>query len=393
MTSGRVSLFLVLFFAATHSVFAQAQAQAIRLSEIDCEQRLGKAEAEFEAGHFYGIPSILSGCLTGGQFSNDQLVRAYLILCQTYLILDDPITAGDNYLKLLKADPEFVPNETDHPIDIVYLSKQYTATPIFTPHFRLGLNTSFYRLIHAISTEPYGQTSSNPLRFGFQVGAGVDWNITDNLSLGLEGNFSLTGFERALTNGIDNDKTLILGSQSWLDFPLYAKYSFTLNKSWRPFVYSGLAASYLLSATNQFNYTDNKPNGSSLVAEGPSETVTNQRNRMAFSWVMGIGTRYKIGKNYIYADLRYMAGLTNLADQSTIYYQDEFAVNPAQVGNRSAYLSTNVTRYHYVSDLFRMDNLSLSFGFVKPLYDPRKVKKARTKGVARSIRKKGGESK
>lgn len=394
MTRTGYFLLVLLVLAAVVSSSAQDPAPAsptVQLSDNDCDQRLDKAEAEFEAGHFYGIPSILSGCLTGGKLSTDQLVRAYLVLCQTYLILDDPITAGDNYLKLLKADPEFVPNESDHPIDIVYLSKQYTATPLFTPHFRLGINTSFYRLIHAISTEPYGQTSSDPLRFGFQLGGGVDWNITDNISLAIEGDFSSTSFERELTSGVD--KTLIAGSQLWVDVPLYAKYTFNLTNTWRPFVYSGVAASYLLSANNQFTYTDNKPTGAQLVAEGPSESVTNQRQRLAFSWVMGIGTRYKIGKNYIYADLRYMAGLTNLANQSTIYYRDEAAVNPAQVGNRSAYLSTNATRYHYVSDLFRMDNLSISFGFVKPLYNPRKVKKARTKGVARSIRKKGGETK
>lgn len=393
MTSVRLPLILFLLCASFVSASAQVSTPvpAPQLSETDCDQRLDKAEAEFEAGHFYGIPAILSGCLSGGQLSTDQLVRAYLVLCQTYLILDDPITAGDNYLKLLKADPEFVPNETDHPIDIVYLSKQYTATPNFTPHFRLGLNTSFYRLIHAISTEPYGQSSTDPLRFGFQVGGGVDWNINDNISLGLEGNFSSTSFERELTTGVD--QTFIQGSQVWLDFPLYAKYSFSLNNTWRPFVYSGMVASYLLSATNQFSYTDNKPTGAQLLAEGPSESVTNQRKSLAFSWVMGIGTRYKIGKNYIYADLRYMAGLTNLADESTIYYQDPFSVDPAQIGNPNAYLSTNVTRYHYISDLFRMDNLSLSFGFVKPLYNPRKIKKARTKSVARSIRKKGGDTK
>lgn len=395
MTSFRILVLLLLFSAASVSVPAQTPAsqQPVQLTDTDCDLRLDKAETEFEAGHFYGIPSILSGCLDGGKLSKDQLVRAYLILCQTYLILDDPITAGDNYLKLLKEDPEFVPNEANHPIDIVYLSKQYTATPIFTPHFRLGINTSFYRLIHAISTEPYGQSSSSPIRFGFQFGGGVDWNINDNISLGIEGNLASTSFERVLTNGVDEDETFIEGSQLWLDFPLYAKYMFTLNNMLKPFVYSGLTTSYLLSATNQFSYTDNKPTGAQLVTEGPSESVTNQRNRLAFSWVMGVGTRYKVGKNYVYVDLRYMAGLTNLADQSTIYYQDEFSVDPAQVGNRSAYLSANVTRYHYISDLFRMDNLSISFGFVKPLYDPRKIKKARTKGVARSIRKKGGETK
>lgn len=370
-----------------------AQTPVVPVEVVNCDQKLSQAEAEFGAGHFYGIPSILKDCLEGGDFSKEQQVRAYLILCQTYLVLDDPIAAGDNYLRLLKADPEFEPNEVDHPIDIVYLSKQYTSTPIFTPHFRLGLNTSFYRLIHAISTEPYGQSSTNPLRFGFQVGGGMDWNITDNVSLCLEGNFSNSNFERLMNNGIDNDVTLIQGSQLWLDFPLYAKYSFKLTPTWRPFVYSGVAASWLLSANNQFIFTDNKPNGSQQVAEGPSESVTNQRDKIALSAVFGAGVRYKIGKNYIYADLRYMAGLTNLANDQTIYYQDQFSIDPAQIGNPTTYLSTNVTRYHYISDLFRMDYLSLSFGFVKPLYDPRKVKKARTKSVAKSIRKEGGKSK
>lgn len=391
--------FLVIFllFVSLRDVTAQEPAATkpadVQRTDSDCDQALDKAETEFEAGHFYGIPSTLSGCLSGGKLSKDQLVRAYLILCQSYLILDDPITAGDNYLKLLRADPEFVPNEADHSIDIVYLSKQYTATPIFTPHFRLGINTSFYRLIHPISTEPYGQTSTDPLRFGFLVGGGVDWNLSDNFSLCGEGDFSLTSFERLLTNGVDQDRTLIEGSQLYLDFPIYAKYSLPLSKAWRPFVYSGVAGSVLLSATNQFTFTDNKPTGAQVVAEGPSESVTNQRERFALSWVLGAGVRYKVGTNFLFADVRYMAGLTNLANDESIYYQDPSSVDPAQVGNPNAYLSNNVTRYHYISDLFRMDNLSVSFGFVKPLYNPRKLKKAKTKGVARSIRKRGGETK
>lgn len=381
------------FMLVAIPVVAQVQNPIVTSADEDCDQKLSLAETEFGSGHFYGIPSILRNCLESGDLSKDQRVQAYLLLCQVYLILDDPTAAGDNYLRLLKADPEFVPNENDHPIDIVYLSKQYTATPIFTPHLRLGMNTAFYRVIHAISTEPYPQNSSSPAIFGMQVGAGVDWNINDNVSLCLEGNFSSTNFQRLLTNGVDADETLVEGNQLWLDFPLYAKYLFPLRSpTWKPFVYSGLAASLLLSASNQFTFTDNKPNGAQLVAEGPIESVTNQRNKLSLSLVFGGGVRYKIGQNYIYADLRYMAGLTNLANDA-IYYQDPLTLDAAQIGNHNNYLSNNVTRYHYISDLFRMDNLSLSFGFVKPLYDPRKVKKARTKSVAKSIRKEGGKKK
>jgi hypothetical protein len=68
-------------------------------------------------------------------------------------------------------------------------------------------------------------------------------------------------------------------------------------------------------------------------------------------------------------------------------------VDKSQLGNPQAYLSSNVTKYRYVSDLFRLDNVSLSFGFVHPIYNPRKVKKAKTKSVLRMIRKKEGGDK
>ena len=122
---------LLLFFALT-----------VRGQNAECDQALTHAETEFSAGHFYAIPSILKSCLDDGKYSAEATKRAYLILCQAYMILDDHTSAEDSYLKLLKADPEFVPTKEEHPIDIVYLSKKFTATPIFTPHGRIGLNGS-----------------------------------------------------------------------------------------------------------------------------------------------------------------------------------------------------------------------------------------------------------
>src|SRR3954466_12824142 len=154
----------------------------LRAQGSDCDLALTHAESEFSAGHFYSIPSILGRCPEQG-LSRENTVRAYLLLCQAYLILDNPIAADDSYLKLLKVDPEYVATEDKDPIDIVYLSKKFTATPIFTPHFRIGLNTSLYRSIYSVSTEPYGVQSHNTLKIGFQIGGGLDWNIDDNFSL------------------------------------------------------------------------------------------------------------------------------------------------------------------------------------------------------------------
>ncbi|HRI80551.1 MAG TPA: porin family protein [Cyclobacteriaceae bacterium] len=381
-----IRIFLTGFFLSSFlgSVYAQSN---------ECSQTLSHAESEFNAGHFYAIPSILQPCLDGG-LTREQNIRAYLLLCQAYLIIDDPIAADDSYLKLLHIDPEFIPNDKDHPIDIVYLSKKFTATPIFTPHFRLGMNTSFYRTIYSLSTEPYGVSADNTLRLGFQIGGGIDWNINDFLSLCSEIDFSTRGFDRSREGVSGGDKQSVLASQNWIDIPLYLKYSYFLNSNIRLFGYGGIAINYLMSAKNEFIYTDNKPSGSQVVATGPSESVIYQRNQFNRSWIIGGGVKYKWGKDFLYADLRYMGGLSNMAAEDQLYYTQPSTIDKNQIGDPAAYLSSNVTKYRYVSDLFRMDNLSLSFGFIHPIYDPRKVKRAKTKSVSRQIeREEGGKKK
>ena len=375
--------FLAGFFLFSFPVKVQAQSS-------ECSQTLTHAETEFNAGHFYAIPSILQPCLEGG-LTPEQNVRAYLLLCQAYLIIDDPIAAEDNYLKLLKIDPEFIPNDKDHPIDIVYLSKKFTATPIFTPHFRIGMNTSFYRTIYSLSTEPYGVSTDNGLRLGVQIGGGIDWNINEFLSLCGEIDFATRGYDRSREGVSGGDIQSVIANQTWVDFPMYLKYSYFLNNNIRLFGYGGFAINYLLSAKNEFNYTDNKPSGSQVVATGPSESVIYQSNQFNRSWVIGGGIKYKWGKDFLYADIRYMGGLSNMADESQLFYTSN--LDKSQIGDPTAYLSANVTKYRYVSDLFRMDNLSLSFGFIHPIYNPRKVKHAKTKSVSRQIEKEEGGKK
>ncbi len=370
----------LLIISCTSLVYAQGS---------ECDQTLSHAETEFNAGHFYSIPSILQKCLNQG-LSQEQSVRAYLLLCQAYLIIDDPIAADDSYLKLLRADPEYVADERKDPIDIVYLSKKFTATPIFTPHFRLGFSSSLFRSIYSISTEPYPVNTQNYLRFNAQIGAGIDWNINDNLSLCIEGDFASRAYRRVRSGISAGDEQTLIANQFWLDVPLYLKYSSSTGNI-RPFGYAGVAINYLLSSKNTFTYTDNKADGSQLQAVGPSEDVKYQRNLLNKSFVIGGGVKYKWGKDFLYVDLRYMGGLSNMVRNNEVYYQDP-GTNPDKnpIGNPDYYLSNNLTRYRYVSDVFRLDNISLSFGFIHPIYDPRRVKKARTKSVSRQIEREEG---
>jgi hypothetical protein len=362
----RHRLFFISLIIITLSSTA-LKAQNTQPAATDCEQILIQADDEFNAGRYYGIPSLLQNCLDKGNFSNEQQVRAYLLLAQAYLILDDPIAADDSYLKLLKADPEFDASMSQHPIDIYYLSKKFIATPIFTPHLRAGFNTSFSRTIYDINASGTPLNTKNILKIGVQVGGGVDWNIDTHWSLCVEGNYAYKAFEQRSEIYFDLDQQTIVEKQNWFDFPVYIKYADDSGKI-RPFGYAGFAVNLLWSARGpswllKNNNSDGK--GSAQESNGATEVLTHKRNSINTSLVFGGGVKYKIGKDFVYADLRYMAGLTNLTNLENNYYDKDGNFDLAN------------TKYAEASDIFRLDNVSVSFGYIHPIYNPRKKSKPR----------------
>jgi hypothetical protein len=327
----------------------------------DCEQILNQADEEFKSGRFFGIPSILKPCLESG-FTSEQKVRAYLILTQTYLILDDPIAAEDSYLRLLNADPEYVANPARDPIDVYYLSKKFTTTPIFTPHFRIGLNTSRPRTIYEINTSGTPLDRKEIFKIGFQVGAGVDWNLDTKWSIGTEFNFASKAFKREVSSYNKHDIKTSTEKLNGFDIPLYVKYSKDSGRI-RPFAYVGYAFSFLVSANEDLifdNYTPSNPAIGINRTTGPNENIKFKRNVFTQSILLGVGAKYKIGKDFLFGDIRYMIGLSNYTKPDQVYY------------NQDGTFDASITNYQYVSDYFRLDNLAISVGYIHPIYNPRK---------------------
>ncbi|HTH55083.1 MAG TPA: porin family protein [Cyclobacteriaceae bacterium] len=333
------------------NVFGQGQ---------DCEPTLNQATAEFDAGRFYSLPSILKPCLDNG-FSKEQKVRAYLLLTQSYLILNDPIAAENSYLKLLEADPEYVANPTRDPVDVYYLSKKFTTTPVFTPSFFGGANVTFPRILYSTNTSATPTQSDIKYKIGYQVGGNLDWNLTDRWSIGVGLRYSFRSFRTDYDNSYSGDLKSFTEKQNWIDVPLYVKYTKDTGVM-RPFGYIGLAANLLVGDNLTVESTDlNSPiPGGRQFSTGADQNITNKRFFFNRSVVIGGGIKYKVGKNFLFVDARYMLGLNNIAKN---IYTD-----------RNGQLDRLNTNYQYASDLFKVDNLSLSVGFIKPLYDPRKKK-------------------
>ena len=161
------------------------------------------------------------------------------------------------------------------------------------------------------------------------------------------------------------DNQVIVEKQNWFDIPMYVKYADDSGKI-RPFGYAGMAVNLLLSSRGpDWLLKNNSSDGSSKEASGATENLTSKRNFINRSLVIGGGFKRKIGKDFVYVDLRYMAGLTNLTKEKNNYYDKD--------GN----LDISVAKYAYASDLFRLDNMALSVGYIHPIYNPRKKKKPR----------------
>lgn len=364
-----IRLFLIAVFATFSSVVCMAQ--------DDCEQTIAEANAEFQAGHFYNIPSILDKCLK--EFTTEQSLRANLLLTQTYLLLDDPIGAKNSYLEVLKANPEFVADVNIHPADVVYLSKSFTATPIFAWFGKIGTNVTPVRQIHEVNA--YGEQNAHEkysLKVGYQVMGGGDFYLSKNFAFRGELGYSFQSYRLTSNGFFEKDNKTFTENMGWLSLPVSFMYTEDLGK-YRPYGYVGYGLSFLVRDKAQIEAVrvSNNEDGAKEDKQSPDIDFIQKRNRFNTSIVFGGGVKAKFGLQFLFVDLRYSVGLKNIVKTNNLYGDNEADPTSGSFLNSSA----PVTLYGHVDDLFRLDNLSISVGFIQPLYQPRQLKRVRLKSV------------
>jgi hypothetical protein len=365
----------------------------ILCAQDDCEQTLTNALDEFNAGHFYGLSAILKPCIDNG-FTLEQQQRAYLLLTQTYLLIDDPIAAEDSYLKLLRANPEFVTDESRDPIDVVYLSKKFTASPIFSLYGRVGGNISMARVIHDIDLfdGANGQNLKEEYKLspGFQLNLGAEWHYRNNLSVTIGAQYMYASYRHTTTGIFGRDVLDFHDKLSWLNIPLTIKYS--SNKGlYKPFAYVGYSTNFLIGDRATITYDNGEPALTSKEEEtinsvtSPDINLRYKRNTINNALLLGGGFKRKIGLNYWFIDVRYSFGLKNIVN-----VKNHYANNTSSEDYKDSL--TPLMLYTQAEDYFRLDNLSVSVGYTHPLYKPRKLKKARTKSVLKKLKAKKNEA-
>jgi hypothetical protein len=372
-------IFLTLIMLASRFVSGQVDTVSNNKVVKDCEATLAVATGEFHAGRFFSLPSILKGCLDRG-FTNEQKIRAYILLCQVYLINDNPSEAEASYLKLLKVNPEYIATPEIDPIDVVFLSKKFTTRPVFTPHVKFGVNATTQSIVHNVQIHSEKDSIQSRLRLkpGISIGAGLDWNVSDRISLAGDLVFTARRFSKTVNKiyGLDqSDQTATL---YWIDLPVYLKYQDYEGK-FRPFGYLGYSLHFNLLANAEFSYinkespTTDTGSGTESPTQGTAVNFTHRQYLLNQSLVLGGGIKYKIKKNYVFADLRLQVGLTNVTKSDKIFY------------DAGGSFDINTPRYNVVHDMYRVNGLMLSVGYIFPVYNPRKKGGWQPKGLLGKI--------
>jgi hypothetical protein len=352
----------------------------------DCEITLSRANEEFNNGHFFSVAGILDPCLKS--FTTEQKQRAYLLLSQTYLLLDDAAGAKNSYLSLLKANPEFLTDTALHPIDVIYLSKKFTSAPIFSWFGKAGANGTMPRVIYDIN--PFGESGlSKKYKIvpGYQLAIGGDYNFSDKINARLELQFDHNSFFSKTSNFWLADIREVTVRQNWLSLPLTFAYADVKGK-YRPYGYVGYSFHYLIREKSTINFENIRPGQTESDADNttlrstPLES-TFGRNRLNQSVILGGGLKWKMGLDFVFIDLRYQLGLRNITSLDKLYND-----NSRAPGSDKDIASQEIsTRWSSAPDIMRLDNLSISVGFLRPLYKPRELKRARTKSVIKHMKK------
>ena len=330
----QTKLFILLSIFILFSTFSKAQ-------QSNCALKLDEAENLYEMGDLDSIPAMLRSCIKDG-FEDAELSRAYKLLIRTYLFEDYQEMAELTMMKFLKKFPEYEIKAND-PVEFTYLYNSYQTIPLYSIGFIGGINYSFARIItpYSIYPEKYSPEYSVSEALSYQVGAQLKRYINENIELNLDVILTIKGFHYELKQY--DFLTEYDEKQTILSFPVSGVYDFKLG-TLSPFVRLGANIDYMLSAKADFHIKSSLGKDKEI-----GYNISDDRNPLNISVLIGGGVKYNIKSGYFMLDLRYHMGFMNNTNGD----------------NRHNNLKE---KFGYIDDDFALSNFFISVGYVRSFY-------------------------
>jgi Outer membrane protein beta-barrel domain len=367
---------------------------------LTCENDLDDAKNAYYAGDLQAVEDkIESSCLQASLYSRPKMVEGYRLLTESFLFRDENRRAQESFEKLLHYNPLFEVDSTDPnaSYDLIHLSRTYRRSPVISIYGSIGLNYSRVNTLqqYRASNSVTSKSDYSQITVGWNANLGFEVPIYKNYDFLMEANFSSRSFARTdslyivqtpTNNAADATAAFAFGSmqfkevQHWLDVPIMGRYNYYWRKKIIPYAYVGVAPNFLIRSAlrgiTRRNVTDGRGGGQVVGNEKEIIVITKHiatdengaedkyvstynslRNMFNVSLLAGVGCKFRIERNFMFFDIRYNRFLLNAVDINNRYSQKEL-----------------LYKYAYVDNDFRLDNVSVSFGFVRSFYKPRKTR-------------------
>jgi hypothetical protein len=394
-------LILTLSVAITEVSLAQKKGS----SADDC--RLDEAKRWYENGDLEKVEVIEACASDPKSMSREKRIEALQLLTESYLYRNKIGRANKSFMKLLEVNPlhEVDSLNEANSWDLIYLSRTYSRRPIFSMYFSAGTNFSLVEQLENYGVDNTTDVSPSetylkdivlggngaigfelPLIYGFDLALEAKfgyrtYSFGDSLYLSVNQNNPTAGSNSSLQEpapSVDPKTGKLLYStlsftenQLWIDLPLILKYNVTF-KNVLPYIYVGGGPNFLLYAdlTNmeRTNEIENTGGGEKVEFAKPivltkhkeelngiTQERPNMRTRINWSLMAGAGVKFRVGRNFLFFDIRYTRMFLNNVEGENRYSNSDL-----------------LYRYGHVDNDYRMDNFAVTFGFTKSFYTPRK---------------------
>ena len=332
-----------------------------------CTQTLRLVQSTYEQGRLHELEALMQGCLENG-FDDQQKVTAYKYLTLAYIYLEEPEKADATMLKLLstgQAGHFFATKEDVDPAEFVALWRKFRRDPLFRVGIKLGPTSTMPAITetyYVVSTAAGNGKFSPKVNFSFGLVFEKDfYKFLNKFSIAPEVMF--VGRSTSYTNpklsysdqNLDNTAISLKKSiqkQRWLDLNLLAQYKLKEKATkFNTYVSVGPGISYLINSTNEL---ETKVEEKGSVTGSAIKTKDSYRS-LAYSAIISMGSKIRVGGFYLTGDIRYQCGLNNVVNKS------------------SRSIPEALYNYGYVPSNYRQNNVTLNVGLAIPYFSPKKL--------------------
>jgi hypothetical protein len=344
-------------------VLAQEELQVEEVSP--CVQNIEVAQQRYDEGRIQDIQPLLKDCLERNEYDKAQKSQALRLLTLAYIFLDDEEMAEATMLELLHANHEFQVDPSIDPTEFINLHEQFRYKPLFNIGFKYSFNQAqpvVTGINNSLNMNGYRHTYNPELAI---VGLGVnfEYEFAKNFVLYPELQFKTliltsTTFQDGILGNPEAIEITNYEEHSWLSIPVSVKYNINFPKKPNIKLYVNLGGSfeYLLianrSAEENVLKLKDAPDVKGLI-EGADD-----KNKVNFAAIGGLGFTYKLGEGFIYLEGRYTYALTQFTNAANVLNP----VDPFQ-------LNTGVQ-----DDLYRLNSITVSIGYTLNIYIPKQLR-------------------